>query len=61
MTPEAQIEAAKLDEANALVDSLRTRTVALNIEIRSRDARIADLEERLAGHEQAASDESDPT
>lgn len=48
MTPETQIEAAKLDEANALVDSLRHRTVALNVEIRSRDARIADLEQRLA-------------
>lgn len=53
MTPEAQIEAAKLDEANALVDALRTRTVMLNVEIRNRDARIAELEQRLAEVQQA--------
>lgn len=35
---------AQLDEADSLIDTLRNRCAALNIEIRLRDQRIAELE-----------------
>lgn len=42
-----QVLLAQLDEAEALVQMLRQRTVQLNLEVRSRDEVIADLRRRL--------------
>ena len=38
---------AQLDEAEALIGALRQRCAALNIEVRNRDALIADLKAKV--------------
>lgn len=47
---EAMKAAAVADEQNATIQALQARAVALNVEVRIRDARIVELEAELAAH-----------
>lgn len=58
MSPEDQalMAAAKHSEVQALNEYLQSRVLVLNVEVRRRDQRIADLEHQVASLTRAASE-----
>lgn len=62
MSPEdrALMEAAQTNEVQALNEYLQNRVLVLNVEVRRRDARIAELEAEVASAQNAAQQHAEP-
>ena len=57
---DAATQAEQNVQAQAVIQHLQSRTVALHVELRRRDARIAELEQELAQARRSAEQDSGP-